>query len=503
MPDLGRLAGSVLCVGLAGPGVDAEERTELRALGPGAVVLFARNVTTLDATRRLLADARDVIGGEAPALGCVDQEGGRVVRLRFSAEAIPPMLALGATGDAALAERVGERLGDELRAVGANVDFAPVLDLALEPENTAIGSRSLGDDPARVALLGAAIIRGLQRRGVAATAKHFPGHGATALDSHLTLPVVAADAATLRARDLVPFAAAIAEGVRAVMTAHIVVHAFDAERPATLSPRILGTLLRSELGFDGVCFTDCLEMAAIVGESGTARAAALAVAAGADAVLVSHERSLARAARDEIVAAARAGTLPIERLEEAAGRMRRLRAWAAPAALSAPWEADASIARDVARAALRVVRGDPVLDRDRPVTIVSFEGDTSDGIATADGNRPSLSLALRRRRVRSELMRVALDPSDDMLETLVEIVRAQGDRQFVFIARRAHQHAAQRRALAALLSVAPAGVAVSALEPNDLNALEQARTVVCTFGDELANVEALADLMTGTIDGAN
>jgi len=494
--ELARLAGSVLGVGLRGPALSPEESAELAALSPGALVLFARNVSSLEATRTLIARAREAIGGEAPALGCVDQEGGRVVRLRFAGEAMPSMLALGATGDERLAERAGRRLANELRAVGANVDFAPVLDLALEPRNTVVGTRSLGGDPELVGRLGTALVRGLQTGGVAATAKHFPGHGATVLDSHVALPVVDAAAATLRARELVPFAAAITAGVRAVMTAHVLVPALDTERPATLSHAVLTGLLREELGFDGVCFTDCLQMGAIAGGAGTAAGAVGALSAGADVALVSHDLALARVARDAIVAAVTGGSLPIERLEEASARVAELRAWAAAAATPVDFEAD-GIAGEVAAAAIDVLRGSARLELDRPVTIVSFEGDPSDGIAESDARRPSLSLALRRRRVRSELLRVALEPDDAMIEMLAEVARAQGERQFVLIARRPRHHPAQRRALDALLGVAPHAIAIAALEPFDVAALEHAENVVCAYGDEPANIEALADLLVG------
>jgi len=493
-PDLARLAGSVLCVGLPGPVLTAEEAEELRSIAPGGIVLFARNVSTLQGTRALLAAARAAIGGDAPALGCVDQEGGRVVRLRFADEAMPSMMALGATEDEVLAGRAGAQLANELRAIGANVNFAPVLDLALEPANTVIGTRSLGSDPHVVARLGAALVRGMQSGGIAATVKHFPGHGATAIDSHVGLPIVETDEATLHARELVPFVAAFAAGARAVMSAHVVVRALDPERPATLSPRILTRLLREELGFGGVCFTDCLEMDAIAGGAGTAGGAALALAAGADAAIISHDLTLARRSRDAIVAAVESGLLPFERLAQAAERVARLRASAASGVT--PDQPSAELPLEIARAALHVVRGDPRLNTERPVTVISFEGNVSDGIAATSSQRPSLSLALRRRRMRSELLRVALDPDAAMLEMLLEVVRTQGDRQFVLVARRAHLHPQQREAVDALLALAPHAIAVSALEPFDVPALARAENVVCTRGDEPANIDALAGLLT-------
>ncbi|MBD5635652.1 MAG: beta-N-acetylhexosaminidase, partial [Candidatus Eremiobacteraeota bacterium] len=325
MSDLERLAGSVIVAGVAGDAAKPETLAALRELSPGGLVLFDRNVSTVDGTRALVAAMRDAIGGDAPALVCVDQEGGRVARLRFRDPGIPAMMGLGAAGEPSLADRAGAALALDLLAVGANVDFAPVLDLALEPRGTVIGTRSFGDDPHRTAELGTAFIAGMQARGVVATAKHFPGHGATALDSHLELPVIGAPAELLYARDLVPFAAAIAAGVRAVMTAHVLVRSLDARNPASLSARVTTGLLREELGFAGVCFTDCLQMDAIAAGRGTVSGGVAALAAGADALVISRDLAVARELRDAIVAAVRSGDVPLARLQEASHRVTQLR----------------------------------------------------------------------------------------------------------------------------------------------------------------------------------
>ncbi len=506
------LAGRAIVAGFPGDVASAETLAGLRDLGPGGIVLFERNVSNLAATRALVAAASAAAGGSFPALVCVDQEGGRVARLRFRSLGVPAMLALGAADDVALAERAGAALADDLRAVSANVDFAPVLDLALEPRSTVIGTRSFGDDPARAARLGAAVVRGLQSRGVAATAKHFPGHGATALDSHRELPVVAAAEAELRGRELLPFAAALAAGVRAVMTAHVLVPELDAQHPATLSPRILNGLLRSELGFDGVIFTDCLQMEAIASGIGTVAGGVAALAAGVDALLVSHDLALALALRDALVAAVSAGELPLERLAAAVRRIDALRAELARFSAGSETNCgsgagdeeghDSGLSLEIATRAIALIRGRPHLDRARPVTVVSFEGEVRDGVARTAGERPSLSLALRQRNYRSELMRVALEPLDSEIAMLVEVLRAQSSRPLVVITRRAHLHAAQRRAIGALLAVAPEAIVVSALEPFDILAFEDATTVLCTFGDGEANVEALAAVLAGAAAAA-
>ncbi|GAC1562863.1 MAG: glycoside hydrolase family 3 protein [Vulcanimicrobiaceae bacterium] len=503
MRGVAELAGDVLCVGVPDRVLSEQTARELAALQPGAVILFDRNVSSLDATRELVRAMRDAIGSGVPPLVCVDQEGGRVARLTFAEPGVPAMMALGATGDPDLAERVGARLARDCAAIGANVDFAPVLDLALVPASTVVGTRSFGDDAERVATLGAAVVRGLEREGIVSVPKHFPGHGATAVDSHVALPTIETSAADLRARDFVPFVRAFAAGARAVMSVHAIVTALDPDRPATLSPLVLTTCLREELGFSGVCFTDCLEMDAISKGVGTARGAVLALAAGADCCIVSHELALARDARDAIVAAVDDGTLPLSRLREASDRVRALRVQCAareppPAddVSASPTGAD-DVPSLVAARAIARVSGELVLDPQLPVTVVSFEGEAGDGVASQARARPSLSLALRRRRLRSERFAVPLAPDDDMANVLFDVLDAQGDRSLVIVARRAHVYPSQRALIAALLARAPHAVAVSALEPFDVTYLAGARGIACTFDDGEATTDALADVLVG------
>ena len=226
----------------------------------GAYVLF-NDAGAPVKTVRALTDALRARQNDTPLIA-VDQEGGVVARLRDGVETMPPMMALGAADDLDLTRRAGEQLAFDLRRSGCTLDFAPVLDLALDPRNTVIGTRSFGSDPQRVAALGKSLASGLLAGGITPCFKHFPGHGATAIDSHQALPFVDCSEAELRARDLVPFAA-VAATAPAMMNAHVVARAFDAERPATLSVRIATGLLREELGFHGALFTDCLEMGAL------------------------------------------------------------------------------------------------------------------------------------------------------------------------------------------------------------------------------------------------
>lgn len=317
MNDVRSLAGGVVCPGFPGSHIDRDLAGRLERLSPGGVVLFSRNTPSLRETRPLTDRLRGIL--DRPIIA-IDQEGGRVMRITEGAAKVPPMRE---AGDAATAERYGTAIGNDLREAGCNMDFAPVLDLGLHSKSV-IGDRSFGSDPELVAQLGDAFARGLQSAGIAATFKHFPGHGSTGRDSHVELPEVTLAEDEFRARDLVPFARLL-PGAQAVMTAHIVVHAFDAHRPATLSPRILKTLLREELGFAGVCFTDCLEMDAIAKSPGSVAGGVQALAAGADCLLFSHRLELAEQCVDAIVQAVESEKLPYDRLAEAHGRVLALR----------------------------------------------------------------------------------------------------------------------------------------------------------------------------------
>lgn len=498
-----QLAASVLCVGFDGETLTAKVRDQLAALKPGAIILFARNVTALGPTRALVDRIVALYEGGLPPLICIDQEGGRVARLRTADTMFPSAMALGGTGDVVLAEAVGRSLGAGLRRAGITLNFAPVVDLALEANNTVIGTRAFGDDPAQVGALGAAMVRGFQAEGLAATLKHFPGHGATTIDSHIGLPVVDVAPATLRSRDLVPFALGIAAGARAVMTAHVVVRAIDAERPATLSSAILTDLLRGELHFEGVACTDCLEMTAIAGGIGTVEGAVTALAAGADCLTISHHLDVAYAAHAAIVDAVDRGVVARTRLEEAATRVGRLRATLAATSPATATSADGSaLARLVAERAITVVRrtGNRFLDSSRVTNVISFEGATQSGAEDRREEPPALHLALRRRRVRSESLRVTPEPLAEQIEQLAELVRAQPDRQTVIVMRRAHVHPSQRAAIDVLLTIAPDAIVISAAEPFDAPCFPQAGTVLCTYGDDALTIEALADVLTGRIE---
>lgn len=268
-----------LLVDLQSTTLSASERALLQRPGVAGLCLFARNLVDVDQARELVAEATATAG--RALIVAIDQEGGGVVRLPQLPVA-PSAMALGAAGDPQLSERLGFATGRGLRRIGVNVDFAPVADLQSNPENPIIGDRAFGADPHEVARHVVAFSQGLQRSGVAATLKHFPGHGDVAVDSHLALPRLEVSAERLHALELIPFREGVRGGAAAVMSAHLMVTALDPDRPATLSLIVLQDLLRHDLGFDGVVFSDALDMRAIADRWGPTEAALLAAQAGVD-----------------------------------------------------------------------------------------------------------------------------------------------------------------------------------------------------------------------------
>ena len=336
--DIRRHIGQLAIAGFAGESIPTELKAIAREFDLGGVILFARNVSAPDQVAEIAREAR-TMAQELPLWVSVDQEGGRVARLKAPFTIWPPMLTLGRSGDERLAERFAMALAAELKAVGITLDYTPVLDILTNPKNPVIGDRALADRAEDVARLGRTIVRVLQREGIAACGKHFPGHGDTAVDSHHELPLVEHPPDRLDAVELVPFRAAIDEGVAAIMTAHILVPAFDEEQPATLSPAIVDGLLKTNLGFGGLVLSDDLEMNAISARYGIPEASAAAIAAGCDAVLMCGASPEPQAAALEaLIKAVEDGTLPVKRVEDALTRHRRVKerflAPARPAPLS-------------------------------------------------------------------------------------------------------------------------------------------------------------------------
>ena len=358
-----RKAGQRLMVGFQGHEASADVKNMIHDYGAGSVILFARNVASpeqlAELVRELQTEAR-AAGHDLPLLVSVDQEGGRVARMRAPWTEWPPLRALGRQGSEETARKMGEALAAELHACGIRLDFAPVVDVDTNPKNPVIGDRSFGADPDLVGRLGAAMIRGLQGGGVAACAKHFPGHGDTDVDSHLDLPTVEHSRSRLEDVELRPFRKAIEAGVASIMTAHVLVRALDEEVPATLSPRVIDGLLRRELKYDGVVVSDDLEMKAVAKRWAPGPLAVLAAKAGCDLLPVCATHDMQVESLEGLVKAVESGEISWKAMDEACGRMRRLKEsfllpWRDPDPKSARAAAGAgervALARDIAEQA--------------------------------------------------------------------------------------------------------------------------------------------------------
>lgn len=340
----------LLMLDLSGPRLTKDERAFLGEHPVGGVCLFARNIRDRFQVSELTAELR-ALCGEA-LLIATDQEGGGVVR-SLDVPYPPSAMALGAADDPALTEKVGAATARGLSAQGINLNFAPVADVNSNPRNPVIADRAFGEDPVKVARQVTAFVKGMQGVGVAACVKHFPGHGDTETDSHLGLPVLSADLARLE-KSFVPFRAALAAGVAGVMSAHIVLSQIDAHHPATLSRVVLTGLLREQLCFDGVIFTDALNMRAVADRYSPTEAVLGALAAGADMPLhvgpLSEHRGVVWGLR-RALAVGRLDPDAVERSQErVAALARRYPARPDP---DAAWdEGDAALLREAAGRAL-------------------------------------------------------------------------------------------------------------------------------------------------------
>ncbi|WP_242901611.1 glycoside hydrolase family 3 protein [Actinomadura terrae] len=472
--DLARLARGTLLPSFPGPTAPRWVLDELEA-GLGGVTLFALtgNVPSPESLAALTMQMRKA----GDPFVTIDEEGGDVTRLggHATGSPYPGNAALGAVDDPELTRRVYRSLGAELAEVGVNLNFAPSVDVNTADDNPVIGTRSFGPDPELVARHAAAAVTGTQEAGVAACAKHFPGHGATVEDSHLSVPLVDADLELLDRRELVPFRAAIEAGTRAVMTGHLNLPAITRGVPATLSGAAITGLLRERLGYQGVIVTDALDMEGASGEIGIPEASVRALIAGADLLCLGpneHAETLT-ATLEAIVAAVREGRLTEERLAASAGRTGRLKQWLAG---HSPAVVDRAAGLEAARRAIRVSGSLPGWSAAPLVVELEATGNIAVG-PTPWGLNPWAPDAVQADGAEGE--------ADRVLE------RATG-RGLVVVLRDAHRHAGQRALTNALLTARPDTVVVEM----GLPVWRPGSAVyLATYGAAAANAQAAAELL--------
>ncbi len=495
---LTHLSHAVLQPGFEGTTAPDWVRRRIADEGLASVVLFGRNISTPGQVARLTAALR----AENPDLiVAIDEEAGDVTRLEaWTGASRPGNLALGSVDDTALTEEVARDIGRELHAAGVTLDYAPSADVNSNPRNPVIGVRSFGSSTALVARHTAAWVRGLQSAGVAACAKHFPGHGDTAVDSHHDLPTVTASAASVAGTALPPFVAAIGAGVRAVMTGHLLVPALDPDLPATLSRRVLVDLLRTRLGFDGMVVTDGIEMSAVTSRYGIDGATVRAVAGGADAVCVGGESAAEETTERLTAALAKAvhdGILPEERLAEAAGRVAEFAAWSGERfrGRTAEHGARSDVGLRAARRALRVtgaataalpLGADPHVVELAPASTLAIDRQTPWGLAA-----PLRALRPATTSVRLTQPELACDAA--VLERVV-LVPAVG-RPLVVVVRDAARHSWMAGALGRLLRRRPDAVVVEMGVPGTDT---PGAPHLATHGATRVSGLAAAEFLTGT-----
>ncbi len=318
--------GQLVIVGIDGYTTDEHARQMIEEYNVGGFILFKSNIKSSHQMLELLNSLKSINqASKVPLFLSVDEEGGRVSRLPGEFLKIPSNKIIGKLNNSSVSYKVGSIIGEELKAFGMNMNFAPVLDINSNPKNPVIGDRSFGTGPDLVSKLGVQTMQGLQSQNIIPVIKHFPGHGDTSTDSHVGLPRVNNDLKRLRSFELRPFADAIENGAEAVMVAHILLPKIDPENPASFSKTIISDILRRDMEFDGVVITDDFTMGAIVKNYNIGQAAVKSILAGSDIVLVCHDYEKQKAVISALKNAAQSGLLPMKRIDQSVSRILRLK----------------------------------------------------------------------------------------------------------------------------------------------------------------------------------
>lgn len=501
--------GQMIMAGFESDTVDEHARKIMTEYKIGNIVLFARNVKDKYGAARLCRGLQEaaVSNTGIPAFISIDQEGGMVTRIQKGATFFPGNMAFSAAGDDEYTETEGRIEGRELRAMGINVDLAPVLDVNNNSDNPVIGVRSYGDVPERVASLGKGFVRGLQKSMVVATAKHFPGHGDTAVDSHLDLPCVSHPMDRLEAVELYPFVKAIESGVDAVMSAHILFPAIEGEKlPGTLSYKVLTGLLREKMGFRGIVITDCMEMNAIKTFFGTPKAAVMAVKAGADIICISHTMDLQIESAVNIKNAVLSGEIPESRIDESVNRIINMKR--KYGLFENPYpdmdkvesvvgcESNMEFAEGVSMGSITLLRDSDGLLPVKPGKVVSISTEplVLTGADDMLAKRRGFSEAVRE-ALGGEAYIVPLNPDDDVIGSIAEKCR---DAQAVIVGTyNANLNKGQAKLVNRIYEVNKETIVVSLRNPYDILMFKQIPSYICAYEYTPLSVRSAVKVLTG------
>ena len=496
--------GQLMIIGFDGTDADSDLLEMIGTYHVGGVIFFARNIRSpqqvADLTNKL---QRTAIGSGHPGLFiAVDQEGGRVARLTEDTgfTEFPSAMAIGATGDPENAYHMASAMAAEMRAVGINVDFAPVLDVNNNPANPVIGTRSFSSDAEKVAVFGTAFGRGLQENGVLAFGKHFPGHGDTGIDSHIALPLVPYDRDRLNQVELVPFKAAIAAGFAGIMSAHVTFPAIDSTPglAATLSRPVLTGLLREELGYNGLIVTDSLEMGALA-ENGYPPpvGAALAFAAGADALLFNRDHAMHKQAFSHLAQAVKEGKVSQEQLNSSVRRILEakekfgilnpvLTPTLAMAGELTGTTVHHALALELARKTITLLKDDASLLPLKP-------GEPLCVIETAAAKGLGRLLGAR-------TLEIENDPNASIISTAVEMAR-DGCKVIVTTVD-VNFYAGQAKLVTELLMKNPNIIIISVRTPYDISILPAVPTGLAAYGGNPPTLQAIRDVLMGNSEAS-
>ncbi|MFD3258688.1 beta-N-acetylhexosaminidase [Paenibacillus lentus] len=484
----------------------------------GGVIYFRRNIDSVGQLAKLSADLQKLPRStpEIPLFISMDQEGGMVARLDHDGVSrIQGNMALGAANDLSLTEEAAVLAAKELTALGINLNFAPCVDVNNNPANPVIGVRSFGEDPLRVAEHGVSAIRGYQSQGVSATAKHFPGHGDTTVDSHHGLASVPHSRERLYSVELPPFRKAIEAGVDMIMTAHVIFPAFEPDAiPATLSRRVLTDLLRNELGFEGVIITDCLEMHAISKSCGIAEGAVRAIEAGADIVLVSHTLEEQVRAIQAVCAAVRSGRLTEEQIDESVARilaLKQKRLGQAQADLPVqpvaipltPAEVSEPLLRRIAESSVTLVNdrsGNLPLAPEEPVLVVWPELRHRTEVDEPAVHRYTLADALCPYTEQATLAVVGTSPEQSEIQDVIE--QSRKFKQIIVITYTAEGEISEGQIslIKGLNEIHGSSIiVVSTRNPYDINSFPEIGTYLCLYENRQYSLDALAKVLFGQL----
>lgn len=474
--------GQRLMTGFCGTELTDEYRRMVREYKIANVILFRENIESCAQLKRICGEIQQLVRQETGhgAFIAVDQEGGTVSRMPADGVNVPGAMAVAATGDPENAYRAGLLTGRQLRTLGVNFDFAPVADVNTNSANPVIGARSYGDDPQKAGTYVCRMVQGLSDGGVLSSAKHFPGHGDTDVDSHLDLPKVDKSREELEKAELKPFRMAIAAGVPAIMTTHILFPQIEPEyRPATMSRRILTGILREELGFEGLIVSDCMEMLAIKNHFGTVEGTVAAMGAGVDLVLITHDTLLGGEAAQAVEQAVADGVLDAAEMERSAERILAYkRRWAdgleGQTGGAAP-EFDFASARAESLAMLQKT----ITEVSRPASgsvppgssplCVGCRSYRSSLVGNADGGRSNLFGVLMAELLGGEAADMTVEPDEAKIAEIVAAAKVHSSAVVGLC--EGHLHPGQQKLVRALAEAGVPTIAVSLRAPYDLAGL--------------------------------